>query len=154
MKISLGHPEVNPPDLITNRTLWTRPTIPGVKVVDIGKIARRRAGKRGLQTVSRDSLNSNVRQLRHLELPERKRAPGKMSLAPTVRLQAPEPFETEDSPVIGSSPQRITTDGSVPAWARTQTTRKPVSASATWQRSTNSGAAWRSSSVRLPQAPE
>lgn len=162
MKISLGHPEVNPPGFHTEKTLWTMPNIPDVQVVDIGEIARRRAGvgRRGTKTVSGDNLESNIRQLRHVELSERKLAPGNVKLAPSVRLQAPEPFETEAPQAQRLTPQQIPTaqqiptDGSLPEWARTHTTQKPVSSSATWRRSTNSGAAWRSSSAQLLQAQE
>ena len=156
MKISLGHPEANPPGFATAQTLWTMPKIPGVQVVDIGQIARRRAGKRGLQTASRDALDSNIRQLRHIEPTPRKLAPGKVRLPPSVRLQAPEPFPQDDEPPT-SAPKRATTtttDDSIPEWARATTTQKPVSSSATWRRSTNSGAAWRSSSVQPLPAQE
>ncbi|MCA9088234.1 MAG: hypothetical protein KDA90_06300 [Planctomycetaceae bacterium] len=44
MRLDLGRPEVNPSSLASNKALWEIPIIPNVSVVDIGEIARRRAG--------------------------------------------------------------------------------------------------------------
>lgn len=44
MRLDLGHPQLNPPALTENEGLWQVPHIPNVTVVDIGEIARRKAG--------------------------------------------------------------------------------------------------------------
>lgn len=44
LAIDLGRPQVNPPALAHNETLWQMPRIPGSRPVDIGAIARQAVG--------------------------------------------------------------------------------------------------------------
>lgn len=173
MKISLGHPEVNPPSFAVAQKIWNRPEIPGSKVVDIGMLSRRAAGIQGqaIQVAQDDSSENNVRQLRHSKsdpFPDTEESPGKVALAPTQRLQAPRPAISPTEfglPNQASSPSPSESDDSgLPEWARGHSTQKPfvnqpekttaTTVPVIWQPSEYSPTTWRSSSVPRRQAPE
>lgn len=181
MKISLGHPEVNPPGFAGAHTMWDRPNIPGSKVVDIGMLSRRAAGmqQQPRRVAQEDSPANNIRQLRHTDaapFPESEveELPGQVALNPTQRLQAPQPksasgpAETANATDWSTPPSQPLDDG-LPAWAQEHSTQKPpaapdlqvqpasqraTSVPVTWQPSTYSPTTWRSSSVPRHPAQE
>ena len=178
MKISLGHPEVNPPSFAAAHSMWDRPNIPGSKVVDIGMLSRRAAAiQQAPRRVAQEEIPaSNIRQLQHAEASpfpksEVEETPGQVALNPTQRLQAPHPKfasvpVTSETVPDRSPPTSQPLDDGLPAWAREHSTQKPpeiqlkqasqesTSVPVTWQPSEYSPTTWRSSSVPRHPAPE
>lgn len=172
MKISLGHPEVNPPSFAGTHGMWNQPQIPGTKVVDIGKLSRQAYGKKPSTKMAQadGSEFPGIRQLQHDSAPSIDRvsfpeSPGKVALNPTDRLEAPKPAGHKDTLGSGARSFPIAIDpeepkvipmpaNDLPEWAQEQTTRKPVTLPVEWQPSTYSPTTWRSSSGQLPQGLE
>lgn len=161
MKISLGHPEVNPPSFAVAQTLWEMPNVPGAKVVDIGTMSKLAAGRSGTLVVQEqgDDPAANIRQLRHTELLASPLKPGKVALNPTLKLQAPAPVgsapfpaEREPTAIFSADLDSQSNSSGLPEWAVEHSTQRPNLPSATMQPSTYSRATWRSSSA--PRPPE
>ncbi len=160
MKISLGHPSVNPPSFATANSLWEMPNIDGARVVDIGKLSRQAAGEYVNQSSLSDDPASNIRQLRHSAPTARSLPSGRASLAPSapVQLGVPEPITEEgfDSTPLGKERplQPLPEEDGIPEWAKNHSANRPIIQPEAWQRSEYSGATWRSSSAPRPQELE
>lgn len=104
LKISLGHPEVNPPSFAVASTLWELPNSPTTRVVDIGRRARLAAGSRG-HTTAAEPLSPNIsRPIRQTASTQPSGMPtstirtadghspaGRATLTSSTQLQAPPP---------------------------------------------------------------
>lgn len=165
MKITLGHPEVNPPSFATASALWNMPDVPGAKVVDIGEMSRKAVmARNSSRSAGGDDHAENIRRLRHAKETPLAQPIGKVALAPSRQLEAPHPTGSSpprnsqipaSQPMTGLSPRKITAeDDGLPEWARGHTTNKPQNSTAVWRPSEYSEATWRSSSVPPPRELE
>ncbi len=131
MTINLNNPEANPATLAHNTSLWEVPSIPGVRVVDVGTQAR--------------GMMNRVAPVEHRSAEV---SPGQATLPSTLDIEAPQPVRnnttTPENPFIRvtSGPKR---DAPLPFPV---TLQKPVISFEDEPQSTYSEATWRSSSDR------